>query len=204
MVLSIKEIKKRIDKLEILNEEIEKFDGFAIKIIRLTVVKYLCRDKLAMCSYALELAKKTKPRIRYKDNEQDIKRTINLSLKLMNSIVKQSEEQRNLVIHEDNKKQIRDLLSNFWNYQNERKKVHWSSVRIIENWQILIFEDALNCFKYFDDPKKGYELTRSYTEKYNPSFGTGLIPDSKELLFDVTEYWKKYYTNLLDGNKKNR
>jgi len=65
MDLSTKEIKKRIDKLEMLNKELEEFDGFAIRITRLTVLKYLCRDKLAMCGYALELAKKTKKRIEY-------------------------------------------------------------------------------------------------------------------------------------------
>lgn len=48
MNLSVKEIKKRIDKLEILTEELENFDGFAIRITRLTVIKYLCRDELAM------------------------------------------------------------------------------------------------------------------------------------------------------------
>lgn len=115
----------------------------------------------------------------------------------MNSIIKYSKEQKILMITEDDEKQIQDLTSNFWRSQNDRRRVHWSDVRIIKNWQILIIEDALNCFKYFDDTRKGYEFTRSYTEKYNPSFGTGLIPDSKELLFDVTEYWRKYYKKIL-------
>ena len=196
MNLSIKEIKKRIDKLEILNGELDNFSGFAISITRLTVIKYLCKDSLAMCGYALEIAKKTKTRIEYKENEKDIKKTVNLSLKIMNSIMKQSKEQNSLEINADDEKQIQRLLSAFCSYQNDRKRVHWSDVRLIKNWQILIIEDALNCFEYSEEPRKGYELTRIYTEKYDPSFGTGLIPKSKELLLDVTRYWKKYYKNI--------
>jgi len=114
----------------------------------------------------------------------------------MNSIIKKSKEENTLKINADDNRKIRSLSSDFWSYQNDTEKVHWSDVRLIKNWQVLIIEEALNCFKHPDNPRKGYGLTRSYTEKYNPSYGTGLIPKSKELLLDVIKYWKKYYKNI--------
>jgi len=107
MSLSIKEIKKRVDKLKLLNKELEKFDGFAIRITRLTILKYLCRDRLAMCDYALMIAKKTKPRIEYKENEEDIKKVVNLSLKLMTILIKKTKEINILEIDEEDNRQMR-------------------------------------------------------------------------------------------------
>jgi hypothetical protein len=39
----------------------------------------------------------------------------------------------------------------------------------------------------------GYELAKHYAERYNPSYGTGLIPESAPLLEDIANFWCGYY-----------
>jgi len=62
--------------------------------------------------------------------------------------------------------------------------------------KILMIEEAIDCFLDNDDPKTGYTLARTYTEKYEPGYGTGLIPESLDYLTDIIKYWKGYYENL--------
>lgn len=47
--------------------------------------------------------------------------------------------------------------------------------------------------------KKNAELARAYTEEYNPSYGTGLIPESIPMFNDIISFWRK--SNTTKSNK---
>ena len=191
------EIQQRVEKLRQLEEELIGYNGLSISITRLTILKSLCKDSLAMCEFAYEISKKTKPRIIYKEENKKVEKVVNESIKVMGRIIKASKLQNKLIIAKDEENQINQLSRELWKYQDEIIKVKWSNVRIVKDREIILIEESLDCFKYSEDPKRGYDLGRSYTERYNPSQGTGLISESQEYVKEIREFWEKYYKRLI-------
>ena len=61
----------------------------------------------------------------------------------------------------------------------------------ITNMNLFIVELGIKCF-LFEDERAGYELGRQYSEKYNASYGTGLIPESLSNVQNIVRFWKNY------------
>ena len=40
----------------------------------------------------------------------------------------------------------------------------------------------------------GYRLARQYAERYNPRYGSGLIPASAPFVEDIAEFWGKHFS----------
>ena len=61
-------------------------------------------------------------------------------------------------------------------------------MRIIECWELLIVETAMECLL---NPQyasiNGYRVARKYAEKYDPHYGTGLIPKSAPMIEDLQQ-----------------
>lgn len=47
----------------------------------------------------------------------------------------------------------------------------------------------------------GYRLARQYAERYNPRYGTGLLPESSPMVEDIAEFWGRH---LLGGGWRKR
>jgi len=194
---TVREIKKRVDKLKKLEEELKNLSNrWAIDITRLTIIKYLCRDPLAMIAYAYFLANKISPLIEYKEKEVPLKKIVEESIALMKKILDKSFQQEQLLFEETDKKQLWNLCYQLQRSQNTVEKRGWNHIRVITNWRIMMIEQTLECFIHHENPKKGYELSKYYTEKYDSSYGTGLIPKSLEYLQDVVHFWVGYYEDL--------
>jgi hypothetical protein len=39
----------------------------------------------------------------------------------------------------------------------------------------------------------GYRIAREYSERYNPRYGTGLIPESAPMVEDIADFWCQYH-----------
>jgi hypothetical protein len=39
----------------------------------------------------------------------------------------------------------------------------------------------------------GYRIARQYAERYNPRYGTGLIPESAPIVADIADFWCQYH-----------
>ncbi|MCP4540482.1 MAG: hypothetical protein GY832_25370 [Chloroflexi bacterium] len=92
--------------------------------------------------------------------------------------------------HRDRTSALRDILSQVIKVQNEYKRQKWGPVRLIRSWDLLVVEKALRCFVSPDDASCwAYHAARRYAERYNPHFGTGLIPASAPLLEDIVQFW---------------
>ena len=191
-----KEVKKRVQKLEQLESELQNFHGWAIQITRLTVIKYLCKDNHALCGFALFISEKVEPKIEYREETEHIEDEIEEALHLMQTIYMYNTGTSEFEIKEDDRSQLRDLQREIGRIQNKVKKIGWNYVRTITDMKILMIEEAIDCFLNNDDPKTGYTLARTYTEKYEPGYGTGLIPESLDYLMDIINYWKGYYENI--------
>jgi len=191
-------IKKRVSKLQSLEKELENFDESAISITKLTVLKYLCRDSLAMIKFAYFISQKVINRINYTENDISLKKTIVESLELMKKGITNFSKTETECIEKTVLNKIEILNHKIKNYQNKIDRKKWTDVRIITNWDILIIEEAISCFIHSDFPEMGYKLAKSYTEKYNASFDTGLIPESLGYLQEINCYWIDYLIEIED------
>lgn len=89
---------------------------------------------------------------------------------------------------------LRQLKNRVSAVQNEYKTVGWNTVRIIYSRDVLLTEYAMECILSPDlAAKYAYRAGREYTERYEPHYGTGLIPASAALLADIVQFWHQYY-----------
>ncbi len=78
--------------------------------------------------------------------------------------------------------------------QNEYRRVGRDTVRIIHSQELLLIEYALECMLSPElAPDYAYRVGRISTERYDPHYGTGLIPASIPLLEDLVQFWFHYY-----------
>ena len=74
--------------------------------------------------------------------------------------------------------------------QSHVTHIGWNSVREIEYADALIVETAGQCM--LDSSNSGYwayQLARSYAERFDTHYGTGLIPESAPLVNDIAAFW---------------
>jgi hypothetical protein len=89
---------------------------------------------------------------------------------------------------------LQKLQSRVSRTQNEYRQVGWNTVRTIHSTEVLLVEYALECMISPElAPDYAYRVGREYTERYDPSYGTGLIPASVPLLEDIVQFWRAYY-----------
>lgn len=98
---------------------------------------------------------------------------------------------------------IRELLRQINRLQgDDYRNVYWNTtVHFLKSGYLLRLEYALRCFIDSDYPFWVYKLAREYVEDYQPSYGTGIIPESIPQLLEVAEFWCQYHFNL-DLNQK--
>lgn len=71
------------------------------------------------------------------------------------------------------------------------KEIWGHPIRDIHSREVLVVEDALQCMLTPQAaPFWAYQTARDYTEQYNPSCGTGLVPESVPMLEDIIEFWR--------------
>ena len=78
--------------------------------------------------------------------------------------------------------------------QSKVEHQQWADVRIIECWELLIVETAMECLLYPSHASiLGYQIARKYAEKYDPHYGTGLIPKSAPMMDEIAEFWGSHF-----------
>jgi hypothetical protein len=96
---------------------------------------------------------------------------------------------------EGRREALRDLLGRRREEQNEYRNIAWGAVRIINDWELLLFEYALRCL--LDPPSEAgdwaYQTARHYAERYDSGHGTGLTPASAPLVQDVADFWMQEF-----------
>jgi hypothetical protein len=74
---------------------------------------------------------------------------------------------------------VQAWLSDVRAIQNTYRNQAWGPVRIIHSTEVLLIEYALSCLlQPAASADWGYYLARQYAERYDPQYGTGLIPES--------------------------
>ncbi len=206
--MEIKLLNKTLQKIEKIESEIAQGTKY-LSITRLLILKKLCKDNLAKCSFALYLTEKTyQSYIQEKMPNKEIESYIEKSLKLMKDIISKSKESTTFSISTSNKNKLNDYHTTLLISQNNTRKGPFGiQIRSIHSMPLYITEIALSCF-INDDEKLGYEIAKNYTEKYNCNYGTGLIPESLPYIRDIVKFWVDYHKiniskqNILENKRR--
>jgi hypothetical protein len=68
------------------------------------------------------------------------------------------------------------------------------AVRIIESEELFLIETALHCLlSPTESADWGYRVAKEHAERYEPRYGTGLIPESAPMVREIAEFWCRYH-----------
>src|SRR5262245_12196219 len=169
-------------------------EGASFNITRLTTLKSLCEDATAAARFAVHLAQLTYRRMQEKacpfhlDPQQweYYKQVVDEAIRQMERYVEEpSEEAADLV---------QAWLADVRAIQNTYRNQGWGPVRIIHSTEVLLIEYVLSCLlQRTASADWGYHLARQYAERYDPRYGTGLIPESAPFVEDIADFWCQYH-----------
>ena len=169
-------------------------EGASFNITRLTTLKSLCEDATAAARFAFHLAQLTYRRMQEKacpfhldpEKWEYYKQVVDEAIRQMARYVEEpSEEAADLV---------GAWLTDVRAIQNTYRNQGWGPVRIIHSTEVLLIEYALSCLlQPTASGDWGYHLARQYAERYDPRYGTGLIPESAPFVEDIADFWCQYH-----------
>jgi DNA-binding MarR family transcriptional regulator len=185
------DVLRKVRKLALLPDEARQ-SRWAVAVTRLTTLKSLCREPEVANRFVTYLARKTLERVRqgkgrsaHPETAKDLahRQLMADALTEMGAWPRAPSEAR--------RERLRDLLRRMRREQNEYKKIAWGAVRLIDDWDLLLFENALHCLLH--PPREAgywvYQTARIYAERSDASHGTGLTPASAPLVQDIADFW---------------
>ena len=140
-------------------------------ITRLTLIKSFCSDPDAAAKFAVYIAKLAhrqfearRPGDKKPTARQQYKRLIAAAIPAMARYLKSPTEKA--------ESKLWELYERAKDAQNRFEHQQWADVRIIECWELLIVETAMECLLHpFHASLIGYQVARKYAERYDPHYG---------------------------------
>jgi hypothetical protein len=186
------QIAPKIRRLAQLAVELREGDSF--NITRLTTLKSLCEDADITAQFALYLSQLTYRKMRAQEcpSHLDPERWEYCNQVVAEAIREMERYMANPT--EDEAEMVRAWRSDVRAIQDRYKRQAWGPVRIIESTDVLVIEMALSSLLQPDASADwGYRIARQYAERYNPRYGTGLIPESAPMVEDIADFWCQYH-----------
>lgn len=186
-----REFVKRVRKLAETAEELRSGRQNFFFINRLVSIKSLCKDPQTAAKFVFFLAERNLERARSKpcpsnlsqDEWENCKRLMSEVVEAIGLHLRQSTEQTLAAL-----RKLSVRLTALQPYGGER--IRGVPVRTIRFWDALIVEQALDCIlNPHEAAQIAYLTARDYAQKYNASYGTGLILESVPMLDDIIEFW---------------
>jgi hypothetical protein len=188
-----KAVLSRVRKLAQIARDLS--EGADFSITRLTILKSLCEDPEVAAHFAVYLAKHTSRRINEMSSPLHLS---NSEWRMHNEILERAVERLQSYVErpaDPKREELRELLRELESVNDEYESIPYGMVRIIRDKNVLIVEDAVRCVLSADSaPSQAYRLARDCAERYDPRYGTGLIPDSAPLVMDIVDFWCDYYS----------
>jgi hypothetical protein len=181
----------RIRKLAQIAEDLH--GGAVFSITRLTTVKSLCEDPEAAARFAVHLSVLTQAKMSRRPcpDHLDAAKWICFQ-ELAADAVREMESY--LTEPTIDRRTFRQLLSALKGAQNRYGNLQWGAVRIIGSRELLLIETALHCLlSPTESADWGYRVAKEYAERYEPRYGTGLIPESAPMVQEIAEFWCRYH-----------
>ncbi|HEX8693785.1 MAG TPA: hypothetical protein VF746_15290 [Longimicrobium sp.] len=176
-------------KLARMAEELRQ--GASFPITRLTTLKRLCAEPADAARFALHLAQlaqrsfeEAPPEHLAPERRETFGRLIAEGVDcLRRHLVEPTPE---------TERELRAVRSALEQAQSQYKNTQWAQVRIMESRDALLVEDATNCvLRPHESAYWGYQLGRIHGERYNPRYGSGLIPESAPRVQEIADFWLK-------------
>ncbi len=154
-------------------------------ITRLTPIKSLCKEPTVAAAFTKYLASlaaaalSRRPCPEYSTDE---------SWKTFQRLARQGMQ---TLDNSGASQEVRQVLTAVRNSQNVIRHQRWADVRRIECKELLQIELALSCLLPEDAPSRlAYAAARQYADRYDPRFGTGLLPNSADALKQIITFWE--------------
>jgi len=159
-------------------------EGEHFNITRLIVLKGFCADPETAAKFALHLAKLTQTKA--KPTKREYERLIAEGVKVMARHLRTPTEQT--------KARLEELLAQAKHAQSKVEHQRWGDVRIVECWDLLIVETAMECIlRPWSSAVIGYQLARKYAEKFDSRYGSGLNRKSAPMMEEIVEFWGRHF-----------
>ncbi|HVS36591.1 MAG TPA: hypothetical protein VMS17_13595 [Gemmataceae bacterium] len=186
---------RKVRKLALLPEEVRR-SQWAVSVTRLTVLKNLCDDAekanrfvTYLTSKTLEHVQQGKGRAGSADTAEKRahREMMTAALPEMEAWLRRPTDER--------RERLLDLLGRMRDQQNEYKNIQWGPVRIVTDWDLLLFEYALHCLlgPAREAGSWAYQTARHYAERYNSGQGSGLVSSSAPLVQDIADFWMREF-----------
>jgi hypothetical protein len=176
-------IVEKVRKLEEIAEALRQDEHFSIT--RLTILKGLCKDTKAAGAFALFLARKVQRKLREKEAPKRYRTLVNRAVREMKPHLDEPDEEA--------KERLYSLLREMEAEQNEYKSISWGMVRIVKSMDLLVAETCVRAVVRSDEaPHWLYHAARDYVERYDPQYGTGLVPSSAPMVEEIGSFWRKF------------
>jgi hypothetical protein len=167
--------------------------GKDYNITRLTLIKSLCSDPDAAAKFALFIAKLAQRRFKARPPSdtkptarQQYTQLIGHAILAMSRYLKSPTKKT--------KDNLLELCRRAKEAQSRVEHQQWGDVRIIECWELLIVETAMECLlNPWHASVIGYQVARKYAQRYDSHYGTGLIPKSAPMVEEIAEFWGRHY-----------
>lgn len=184
---------RKIKALAQIASELRKGENF--QITRLTILKSLCSDYQAAAHFALHIAKLVRRQMENRRGHptgvwaEAWERYKKLAAEAVRVMARHLKKR---TVESDER--LRDLRAEAEAAQNQYEHHRWADVRIIHCMELLMVEKALHCvLNPWHAEYYGYHLARDYAERYDPHYGTGLIPKSAPMVEEIAAFWGKYH-----------
>jgi hypothetical protein len=176
-------------KLENLAKELANGQDFSVT--KLTPIKRLCADHALAVRFAIHFAD-----IAYRkflDRGIPEPATANQRKKIGAAVeigIKSLKIFSDGLSHAEPANILSSAHSVLMNAQNDHKKGKWGSIREIYSMEALIIETAIECvLRPEESPSLCYQIARHHAERYDPRFGSGLIPASADAVRDISRFF---------------
>ncbi len=185
-----RDILHRVRKLAQLPDE-ARHSRFAVSVTRLTILKSLCQQPVVANRFVTYLARKVLERVQQgKSYGARPEGATDLTHRKMMLEALAGMEAWQLRPSDDLRQALADLQWRMQAEQNEYKNIPWGAVRLVTDWDLFLFEQALRCLLHPGEVGYwSYRMARDYAERYDSSHGTGLTPASAPLLQDIADFW---------------
>ena len=181
-------IVKKIQSLAKIAADLRQ--GKDYNITRLTIIKGLCADPDAAAKFVVYIAKLAQRQFRAQRSKATTRKQygqlIGAAVPVMARYLKSPTEKM--------ESKLREMHQRARDAQSRVEHQQWGDVRIIECWELLIVETAMECLlNPWHASLIGYQVARKYAQRYDSHYGTGLIPKSAPMVEEIAEFWGSHY-----------
>ena len=169
-------------------------EGRNFPVTRLTVIKALCREPRDAALFVTHLAVAARDQIVSGRRPRHLAPEVWEHHKALavEAVVAMQEHMTRASAR--SKPRLADVLGRVERTQDKVVPVAWGQARVIDDRFLLIIEYALQCLLSPQaGPQLAYRAARAFAERYDPRYGTGLIPESAPFVEEIAAFWSGHH-----------